>query len=148
MMKIRLLPIFRCLLASALVAGCGSLSSVPFVSGGKDRNAQAVTQGISPDLEEAVETSTSPAPPPAAPRFTRSDFTGQPAATVDALLGAPRFVRNEGRGQYRRYANSLCNLVVILYPDTGTMQVVRSLHASRRQSGDPQPALQDCLNAF
>jgi len=147
-MTLRYLPIIGCLLAGAMLAGCGSMSHVPLVGGGNGRKANAESPAPSPDLNGAAALEPAPAPPPAAPRFTRSDFTGQPAATVDALLGAPRFVRNEGRGQYRRYANSLCNLVVILYPDTGTMQVVRSLHASRRQSGDPQPALQDCLNAF
>ncbi len=147
-MKIRYLPFIGCLLAGAMLAGCGSLSAVPLVGGGKDRKAEVTRQEPSPDLDPAAEIDPAAAPAPAAPRFTLDDFTGQPAAKVDALLGAPGFVRNESRGQYRRYANSLCNLVVILYPENGGMPTVRSLHASRRQSGDPQPQLQDCLNAF
>ncbi len=82
---------------------------------------------------------------PSAPVFAASDFMGADATAIDRLLGAPTLTRQEGDGEYRRYALSTCTLIVILYPDEQGASRVVHLDATAQNSEADKPDLNACL---
>ncbi len=84
---------------------------------------------------------------PSAPVFVESDLQGAQSAAIDVLLGEPTLTRQEGNGQYRRYALSSCTLIVILYPDEQGATRVVHLDAIAQKAEAEKPDLETCLAA-
>ena len=70
---------------------------------------------------------------------------GLDGKALDTLLGAPALTRREGAGEYRRYAFSRCEVIVILYPDQSGQSAVRSIDSAAKMSGEAKPDLDECL---
>ncbi len=70
---------------------------------------------------------------------------GAEAVTIDGLLGAPTLTRQEGDGEYRRYALNNCVLIVILYPDEQGASRAVHLDAIAENSEAEKPDLNACL---
>lgn len=82
---------------------------------------------------------------PSKPAFLQSDIVGLDGKSLDTLLGAPALTRREGSGEYRRYAFSRCEVIVILYPDQSGKSAVRSIDSAAKMSGEAKPDLDECL---
>ncbi len=83
----------------------------------------------------------------AEPVYLLADMLGASAGDIDAMLGAPALTRKEGAGEYRRYALTACNLIIILYPDETGVARVAHVDASANHSDGEKPDLNDCLAA-
>lgn len=86
-------------------------------------------------------------PAPAAPVYSSVQIMGEPAGSVDDLLGPPGLTRREGDGEFRRYALKSCSLIIILYPDEFGAARVAHIEASALRSGDDKPDVEACLAA-
>lgn len=91
-------------------------------------------------------------PPPAstAPKLRISDLIGRETAQIDARLGAPNLVRNEGDGELRVYRNEACILHVFAYPRGPNRASRQATHIEAR-TPDGQivgPAADACLARF
>ncbi len=156
-----------CVLVS-LVGVC-SCSSVPGLgilkrgddaklatSASSDANAAPGDEtGPSPDSASVdpvlgVESQPNPesTPEPIVNGLIPSDIFGLTADQLDGQLGAPAFVRQEGRGTYRRYDGRVCNLIVLMTSDASGRQVATVLEATSFNSSAQKPELQTCLNGF
>lgn len=79
------------------------------------------------------------------PVFLQADVMGLEAGALDSLLGPASLIRREGAGEFRRYAFTRCELIIILYPDENGASSVRQLEAAAKNSGEEKPNLDDCL---
>jgi len=141
--------------AVLILTACSTVTKISSInplrtSAGKD---QSLEVNAAPKLTEAqLENTTPQSSAPVAPKILIDDLLGQNANDIDQLLGRPQFVRREGAGEFRRYANSECNLIVIFYPsDQGRTQsrpIATNINAAALFSGDHPPDLQTCLNQF
>ena len=82
---------------------------------------------------------------PSTPVFAASDIMGSEARAIDGLLGSPTLSRQEGEGEYRRYALNNCVLIVILYPDEQGRSRAVHLDAIAQNSEAAKPDLNACL---
>ena len=81
-----------------------------------------------------------PAPPP---RDVPEQFTGMDAARLQALAGAPAFMRKDGAVEMWRYDTATCRVFFFLSGSPGKVQHVETLPRGANNVADPQ-----CLNAL
>ncbi len=78
--------------------------------------------------------------------ITGQEFIDQPPGNLEALFGAPNFVRREGVGEFRRYDTPSCRIYAVVMPDPDGRQLVKSLNVGSLKASDPVPVFGECLN--
>ena len=143
----RLLPATLILSAAALAACETSEQALAPV---EMRNADTV---VSEEAAPPAKEATVPVEPPRVQKPPRKagvsgdSYIGQPAASLEALVGQPAFVRQEMAGEFRRYDLGPCRVYAVIAENGSGRPVIGSLSISGTLPGAGSMTLQQCLDA-
>lgn len=74
-------------------------------------------------------------------------YIGQPADSLEALVGQPAFTRKEMAGEFRRYDLGPCRVYAVISENASGRPVIGSLSISGTVPGEAAMTLQQCLDA-
>jgi len=74
-------------------------------------------------------------------------YIGQPATSLEALVGQPAFTRKEMAGEFRRYDLGPCRVYAVISENGSGRPVIGSLSISGTVPGEASMTLQQCLDA-
>ena len=135
------------ILSAAALAACETNEQA--LAPVETRNTDTVvTEEAAPPAKEA----TVPVDPPTVnkPRnagVSGDSFIGQPATSLEALVGQPAFVRQEMAGEFRRYDLGPCRVYAVIAENGSGRPVIGSLSISGTLPGAASMTLQQCLDA-
>lgn len=102
----------------------------------------AVSETAPPSDAPAAPLPAEAAVPVLLPGPPASVFIGRPVADLEAVLGPPALVRQEGPNEFRRYdVTETCRALAVVVPAGGK---VMSLTAGPSVQGAEAPAFEDC----
>ncbi|GGD14562.1 hypothetical protein [Aquisalinus flavus] len=134
-------------LAAAALAACETSEQALAPVEMKD-GAPVVSEQAAPPAKEATVPVEQPKPQaPRKPGISGASYIGQPAASLEALVGQPAFTRKEMAGEFRRYDLGPCRVYAVISESDSGRPVIGSLSISGTMPGAASMTLQQCLDA-
>ncbi|NHK28089.1 hypothetical protein FF098_009260 [Parvularcula flava] len=135
------------LILSASLAACET--SEQALAPVEMRDAEAV---VSEEAAPPAKEATVPVEQPRTQRprnagVSGDSYIGQPATSLEALVGQPAFTRKEMAGEFRRYDLGPCRVYAVISENGNGRPVIGSLSISGTMPGEASMTLQQCLDA-